>query len=247
MFQYEEMENEMRKFRNIIWILVVCMGLFCGNFVYGSYVKIKKNKSEEWEIWITNINKKHESIEKIIVNYDEYLPLNLNGKVGLEWKKTNHITDESLMTFDEMENDINYLLYHLQTQYGLYNFLGGNERFQEAKEKILNACEVIETKSKFEDKILEEFCFVQDKHFTINAKNVIPEYKMFFFGDTAFKKEGESYINLEKKLIVNSVKNYKDLDELFRMGISKDGKIVYYPIVIALEMPENLEVLYENN
>lgn len=141
---------------------------------------------------------------------------------------------DGVLTAQQAKNDVNVLFYELQTKYGLYEYFGGDEIFDAAKEAILQACDEAGTLTPDElsDILSANLVFVRDAHFNLEGQNatlVLP----FHYRAVAFEKTGNGYQTLGDKRQISSVEDYADLDTLFRRSISTEGAIVYYPVVLA--------------
>ncbi|NSG14084.1 hypothetical protein HFM87_17255, partial [Blautia producta] len=108
----------------------------------------------------------------------------------------------------------------------------------------------------FEKILLQELKFVKDAHFGINMQRTNPVKIPFFFRENAFQKTKNGYQTTEGKQ-VKSVEGYENLDEIMKRSLSKEGELVYYPVLLkdcdfwdAFETPqtcdETLIVHYTN-
>ena len=225
-------------------------------------------ESDRLSALMTDVNAEHRTVRKPAIDADAVLAQLTHdpSRYSLDTKVVGPMQN-GVLTAAQAKNDTNYLMYQLQTQYGLYDYLGGDAVFNAARDRVFQACDAcgMLTPDSFADLLLKEFSFITDMHFFIGRKQpgllVIP----YQYREIAFEKDEQGYRIFGKQTRVASVAGYDDLDALFRRSISDDGHLVYYPTVlqsapvadsIALlrgtapdssrGVPPDLEIRYEN-
>lgn len=204
-------------------------------------------RAAELDQFLSQVNDRNKQIPDPETDYRSYLPLNLGSEAQLENKVVkNRPEEKGVLSLEQVENDFNILLYHLQSDYGHYNYFGGNEKFFEAREKVLEDCAELDkiTVTDFERILLESLSFVEDKHFIINGKSPVPSLYPYRYEEIMFEKTEDGYRALDTGLMVGQVQGQEDLDTLFRPSISEEGAIVYYPIILSDEVPGDLTITY---
>lgn len=195
----------------------------------------KNQKVETIETFIRDTNEKHKEVMQVDGNYETYSP----NKNDTQFYLSNYTYDPNkqynadiVLTRTQVLEDIDVLFDAFSTAYSLYDYFGGAEVFDKAKETILQKVSEIDsiTCETLEEILFDELSFICDGHFSINKKVYGIEIP-FFFREVEFIKTDKGYLSEDGKL-VKTVDGYTQLDELFRPSLSKDGRIVYYPIVL---------------
>lgn len=135
---------------------------------------------------------------------------------------------------EQAQFDINSLFDMVRKNYGLYNFYGGAEVFEAARQQALADCENAQTMDAdvLQQIILDNLSFITDQHFLVGSERPSSSIYPCFFTEVAFQKTEEGYSTADGKL-VESVDGQDDLDELFKRSLTREGEIVYWPITFA--------------
>ena len=184
------------------------------------------------------MNAEHQSIQRGELDPTPYLRTSLSQE---DWPKAaeyatatySDYDPDKLLTHDEAVEDVNYLFDACYYAYGLYDYFGGHETFDAARQAILHDLDGKDsmTCQQLEEIMVSHLGFIKDGHFSINQNHPAPFQIPFFFRQTAFLKTGDGYQTVNGK-VVESVENHEDLDELFKRSISKQGQLVYYPVLL---------------
>lgn len=78
---------------------------------------------------------------------------------------------------------------------------------------------------------MKHLTFIKDGHFNINHNFPAEKEIPFFFRQVMFVKTDSGYQDSNGKTVV-SVDGHPDLDALFKRSISKEGYLVYYPVLL---------------
>jgi len=138
------------------------------------------------------------------------------------------------LSVGQMERDAYMLIYNLRKYYSYYDYYGGDEKFDavltEIEDAISSAGEM--DAQAFCTLLLEHLSFINDRHFYIGERWPAP-YRTYtaFYREVAFGKIDGKYVNLENGKEVKSVDGFPKLDALFRLSLSDDYRLVYYPVV----------------
>ena len=207
------------------------------------------DRTAEFDLFLSHINERNMRIQDPEMDYHSYLPLNLGSEAQLEnIVVKNRPEEKGVLSIEQVENDFNFMLYHLQSDYGHYNYFGGNDRFFEARKEVLEACAELDkiTIMDFERILLASLSFVKDNHFNVDGRSPNPSIYPYMYEEIMFEKTDNGYRSLENGLMVNQIQGQDDLDELFRPGISEEGGIVYYPIVLSDKVPGDMLVTFSD-
>ena len=187
---------------------------------------------------LAEVNAEHQSIQRGELDPTPYLRTSLSKE---DWPKAaeyaaatySDYDPDKLLTHDEAVEDVNYLFDACYYAYGLYDYFGGHETFDAARQAMLQDLEGKDTVTcqELEELMVSHLGFIKDGHFSINQNAPAPFQIPFFFRQTAFLKTGDGYQTVNGK-VVESVENHEDLDELFKRSISKQGQLVYYPVLL---------------
>lgn len=191
---------------------------------------------------LDEVNAEHQSIQRDELDPTPYLRTSLSLE---DQSKAREYMTETFSDYDpdlkldhsQAVEDVNYLFEACYYAYGLYDYFGGHPAFDAAQEAILQDLEDQNTVTcqQLEQIIASHLGFIKDGHFSINQNHPAPFQIPFFFRQTAFLKTENSYQTVDGKT-VESVENHADLDELFKRSISKQGQIVYYPVLLKEAM-----------
>lgn len=183
---------------------------------------------------MSEVNAEHQAVEKpevAVAPYSQYVAP--RGSVEQDLTPAEPNPDGSL-SMEQAQFDVNSLFDTLHKYYGLYDFYGGDEVFEAARQQALADCESAQTMDEdvLQQILLENLAFITDQHFSINGKRPASLICPCFFTEVAFQKTEEGYSTADGKL-VESVDGQDDLDELFKRSLTREGEIVYWPITFA--------------
>ena len=191
---------------------------------------------------LAEVNAEHQSIQRGELDPTPYLRTSLSQE---DWSKAAEYTTETYsdydpdksLTHDEAVEDVNYLFEACYYAYGLYDYFGGHPAFDAAQQAIFQDLDGKDTVTcqELEEIMVSHLGFIKDGHFSINQNHPAPFQIPFFFRQTAFLKTEDGYQTVNGK-VVESVENHEDLDELFKRSISKQGQLVYYPVLLKEAM-----------
>lgn len=191
---------------------------------------------------LDEVNAEHQSIQRDELDSTPYLRTSLSLE---DQSKAREYMTETFSDYDpdlklnhsQAVEDVNYLFEACYYAYGLYDYFGGHPAFDAAQEAILQDLEDQDTVTcqQLEQIIASHLGFIKDGHFSINQNHPAPFQIPFFFRQTAFLKTENGYQTVDGKT-VESVENHADLDDLFKRSISKQGQIVYYPVLLKEAM-----------
>ena len=194
--------------------------------------------NETFQNLLDEVNTEHEAVKMYDGDYEQYLVLNKEEGFDLEdyaLAPSSIPPGTTVLTLDQVKEDLEYLYKALRTHYGCYEYFGGDEVFRPAIDAVIADCAALETItfSKLHSSLLDRMSFIEDLHFSIDFlwldgyEQIIP----FFFRNVAYQKTENGYETLDGK-VVSSVDGFVDLDELFKRSLTKDGDLVYYPILL---------------
>ena len=162
---------------------------------------------------MSEVNAEHQAVEKpevAVAPYSQYVAP--RGSVEQDLTPAEPNLDGSL-SVEQAQFDINSLFDMMRKRYGLYDFYGGAEVFEAARQQALEDCESAQT-------------------LDADALQQIILDNLSFFTEVAFQKTEDGYSTADGKL-VESVDGQDNLDELFKRSLTREGEIVYWPITFA--------------
>ena len=183
---------------------------------------------------MAEVNAEHQAIEKqevAVAPYSQYIasrsPIEQNLTPAQSYSN-------GCLSVEQAQFDVNSLFDTLHKYYGLYDFYGGDEVFEAARQQALADCESAQTMDEdvLQQILLENLAFITDQHFSINGKRPASLICPCFFTEVAFQKTEDGYSTADGKL-VESVDGQNNLDELFKRSLTREGEIVYWPITFA--------------
>lgn len=211
--------------------------LFCCVFLAGCFVPVTGTKASLKEL-LEEANASHPLVEKqagITADYlrkftdertmDEYMEY-------FQYEAEEYRPDQE-MTLEQAGEDITYLFDGLYNCYGAYEYFGGTERFETAKQTIFKAIEGRKTLTceELQNILRENLKFIKDGHFSVNAQSTAPVEIPYFFREREFIKTDRGYQTLDGKT-VESIEGYPDLTEILKRSISEKGEWIYYPVLL---------------
>lgn len=155
-------------------------------------------------------------------------------------KSTDYLTDTyseydaaKELSLEEAEEDVDYLFDAFYYDYAFYDYFGGHTVFDQAKAEILQELQAKDslTCKDLQEILVKHLTFIKDGHFNINQNFPAEKEISFFFRQVMFVKTDSGYQDSKGKTVV-SVDGYPDLDALFKRSISKEGYLVYYPVLL---------------
>ena len=185
--------------------------------------------------------------------YDEaeYL-IDYENEVFTEDEKSALLTGGyNRITKEEAKQDIETLFKFLKRYYAAYTYFGGDEKFNNAKQEILNNIDS-SPKSKFNSNDLAEIIapslsFVYDSHFRIGNKQTFKEaYTYYETSKMEFYKDSNGYYTkIDDKVWYLP----KELEKYLKVTIGKSGELVYGMFAVVVDestLPKEAE-LYNNS
>ena len=137
------------------------------------------------------------------------------------------------LSLEEAEEDVNYLFDAFYYDFAFYDYFGGHTVFDQAKAEILQELQAKDnlTCKDLQEVLVKHLTFIKDGHFNINHNFPAEKEIPFFFRQVMFVKTDSGYQDSNGKTVV-SVDGHPDLDALFKRSISKEGYLVYYPVLL---------------
>lgn len=205
-----------------------------------------------FEELMEEVNAKHQEVEAVDVNVSDYIGDLVDDEQRNQYYLNNtqgKYDPEKVLTQQQAIEDVIYLFDAFHDCYGPYEYFGGAKVFDAAEEKIKEELQKKESikSADFEQLLLQRLRFVKDGHFKINMKCPNPTKVPFFFRETAFQKTERGYQTTDGKQI-KAMEGYENLDEIMKRSLSKEGELVYYPVLLkdcdfwdALETPQTCD------
>ena len=187
---------------------------------------------------LAEVNAEHQKIKNHDIDCREYLRKPTKSIRFDPYNSQFNMSEEKFdsqknLTWEEMQEDIDYLFDFLHDSYALYDYFGGDEVFGKAKEAVIKECQLSESKTGevLEQSFLKNLTFVKDAHFSLNQKYPAANTYPFFYRETGFVKTEDGYQTTDGKK-VQSIEGYDNLDELMKRSVSANGDLVYYPVIL---------------
>lgn len=193
--------------------------------------------SEEFRSVLNTLNASHEAILTYDGEYESYIVE--HEEPDFYFSRYNYkpdgrqVSNDVTLTLEQLTEDMEVFFKGLRTHYGRYEYFGGDEAFRTAINAVIADCAALEviTCGDLRDSLEKHFAFVKDAHFTMGSRLTNKLQIPFFFRGIAFEKTAAGYQTMDGK-VVESVDGYDDLDNLFRLSLTINGELVYYPIVL---------------
>ncbi len=226
-----------------IWILIIIFLVGCN-----SNAQILNSTPKNLDELLSVINSNHKLVIKPEVDYEKYITDYKSENISWNSDYPNYYDGSKALTYDEISEDVNYLFKCLKDGYGLYNYFGGDDIFDTYKDKLLEKYKNANSISinVFFNDLIENLAFIKDFHFKIYGETTNKEKLAYIFDEYEFQKINGKYINSSNGKAVLSFNESKELDDIFKLSISSDGTLVYYPIIISDEINYSINIKYSD-
>ncbi len=166
-----------------------------------------------------------------------------------------HYGKEGHLTYEEAEIDVDYLFRVLKTSYAPYEYFGGDEVFNKAKENILSELGALGSeirKNQLESAIIKNLGFMTDSHFALNNYSGIDFAEYVYYYDATrreFRKDDKGFFTVvkdERYYIGTADEQY------LKLTVGKSGELVYGIIALAPEggiytLPQEIELFSDSS
>ena len=151
----------------------------------------------------------------------------------IKYRETNINTETIELTKEEAISDVNFLFNALKYSYAGYIYFGGDEIWNNAKNKIIDSINSYEDEltSKDLEKILfNNLGFVQDGHFSINFNSPLQKSNFYYSEEFEIKEDKQGhYINLSNnKWYIKSINNDSNVKDYIKLSLNKNGELCNY-------------------
>lgn len=185
---------------------------------------------------LDHVNSAHEAVKLYNGDYSAYMGQYQNPEFDpnmCEFNEKAMPKSTAILTLEQITADMETFYETLRTEYGCYEYFGGDEAFRPAIDAVIADCAAMDEIRCVDwvESLIEHFSFVKDAHFTFGGIMVDKAEVPFFFRDISFRKTENGYVADNGK-IVASVDGYDELDELFKLSLTKKGELVYYPVLL---------------
>lgn len=167
-----------------------------------------------------------EEVKEII----EYSSSFVSGNIILN--PESQYDDNKILTYNDVETDVDRLFKLFRYAYGPYGYFGGDEVFNNAKASIIMDLQGKDEISSgdFYKVILDNLTFIEDAHFRINS--AVPDaskFNVYFIGEDEFLKDSNGYYKIvdENKYYIKEINGSSDVENLMRISVNNDGKLIY--------------------
>ena len=149
------------------------------------------------------------------------------------YKESNINIETIELTKEEAISDVNFLFNALKYSYAGYIYFGGDEIWNNAKNKIIDSINSYEDEltSKDLEKILfNNLGFVQDGHFSINFNSPLQKSNFYYSEEFEIKEDKQRYyINyLNDKWYIKSINNDSNVKDYIKLSLNKNGELCNY-------------------
>lgn len=203
--------------------------------------------NETFQKLLDEVNAAHSAVEMYDGDYSAYLGRIEDAEYEAGFVSAIPQSGQSVVTLQQVTDDMEWLYHTLRVEYGAYTHFGGDEAFRPAIDAVIADCAAMSTITVKDVLIslLRNFAFVKDAHFTFGGLSLAERVVPFFFRNTAYTKTEKGYETLDGK-VVASVNGQSDLDELFKLSLTAEGDLVYYPVVLEpvsyIQLATGLEI-----
>ncbi len=158
---------------------------------------------------------------------------------------TKNVGNPSILSKENIKEDISDYFKLLKTKYSLYNVLS-KDLYETAYNNLINWSEEKEsfTVAEFENKLLEESYFIVDGHFSIEDTHPI-SYKNYIDKEWKFVLQNDTYYTYYNgnKYVFNAFSNG---DIIFNKYLDNNGNVYYVPCLLSATKPEKCEIILNN-
>lgn len=189
--------------------------------------------NESFQTLLDEVNTAHRAQEMYKGDYSAYTERMEDPEYDAGYVSATPRSGDSVVTLQQVSDDMEWLYHTLRVEYGAYTYFGGDEAFRSAIDAVIADCAAMSTITANDVLIslLRNFAFVKDAHFTFEGWTLTERVVPFFFRSTAYMKTERGYETLDGK-VVASVNGQSDLDELFKLSLTAEGDLVYYPVIL---------------
>ena len=182
---------------------------------------------------LDEVNAAHRAVEMYQGDYSAYLGRIEDPEYDASLVSATPQSGDSIVTLQQVIDDMEWFYHTLRVEYGAYAYFGGDEAFRSAIDAVIADCSSMSTITVNDvlGSLLRNFVFVKDAHFTFEGWSLTERVIPFFFRGTAYTKTENGYETTDGK-IVASVRGQPDLDELFKLSLTTEGDLVYYPVIL---------------
>ena len=186
---------------------------------------------------LDEVNTAHEAVKISEADYMPYVVQYEEPGFNINEYRYNPAAQKSeatILTLEQVAEDMEVYYKALRTNYHCaYTYFGGDEAFRTAVDGVVADCALLEviTCGDVLDSMEKRFAFVKDAHFRFGGRRSGELMVPFFFRSVAYMKTENGYETADGKTVA-SVDGYEDLNELFKLSLTKEGELVYYPVVL---------------
>lgn len=192
--------------------------------------------SDTFQTLLDEVNAAHEAVTAYTGGYAEYAMQ--HEEPGFNSNQYDYIFpqmpgNDVVLTLEQVTEDMEICYKALRTRYGCYNYFGGDDAFRPAIDAVIADCAALDviTCGDLRNSLEKHFSFVKDDHVAMGNRYASERQIPFFYREVSYYKTESGYRTLDGKT-VSSVDGYEDLDELFKLSMTQEGELVYYPILL---------------
>lgn len=158
---------------------------------------------------------------------------NITPSGEIKYRETIINTETIELTKEEAISDINFLFNTLKYSYAGYIYFGGDEVWNNAKNKIIDSINSYEdkiTSKDLEQILFNNLSFVQDGHFSINFNSTLQKSNFYYSEEFEVKEDEQGYyINyLNDKWYIKSINNDSNVKNYIKLSLNKNGELCNY-------------------
>ncbi|WP_353892801.1 S41 family peptidase [Proteinivorax hydrogeniformans] len=138
----------------------------------------------------------------------------------------------TFITAEEAIADVEYFFGILKYGYAAYEYFGGDDKFLNAKENIID--EINQKEEKLYNRELEMILeqnldFIQDGHFRIGMRQLYQEYIYYSSDEFSFLKDDNGFYTLidNNKYYLTDIDD-GDIEDYIKLSINEEGELVYF-------------------
>lgn len=185
---------------------------------------------------LEEFNTAHQAVTAFTGDYEAYMERHEEpdfSVVRYQNKPTETVSNDTVLTLEQLTEDMEILYRALRTSYGCYNYFGSDEAFRPAIDAVIADCAAMETitRGAVRESLTGYFAFLEDCHFTIGGSSANDLLVPFFYREVAYQRTDSGYQTRDGRTVA-SVDGCDDLDELFKLSLTREGELVYYPILL---------------
>ncbi|GAE25394.1 hypothetical protein JCM9140_1386 [Halalkalibacter wakoensis JCM 9140] len=169
---------------------------------------------------------------------DEELTDEIVEQLRISNTKTPELTKETMI------EDVEILHLALKHMYALYEYMGGDEAFEKARDNVINDLNEVDDETSlslqsFIDLLKKHYRFVQDTHFYIDNAPLVQSEHTFYYSERFYfihDEDGAFRLAENEQVKLVDINGDRNLESYLNYSLHDDGTIVLIPSIFSTEL-----------